>query len=201
MSQIPDYIKSVKAARAAATENHLQDDIAEAQTQHAAMPFASWVNGTPIETGDIKTVLDQAQRDSAVSQQAVCIVEDISWDWIGAMGVAWGVEPQFFAKHGVNPQGYNVWETLFPKSHELGAIQYPSQCFHVDGVFEHHHVTPDRKAFKALEDALRHSTHRRRCWISPDPSYSPSSSTRFSYCRVNANLCMIIRPLLLSMTY
>jgi hypothetical protein len=78
MSRVPDYIDSVKAARAAATEHHLQDDMPEAQTQHTAMPFASWVNGTPFETGDIKRVLDQGQRDSAVSQQAVCIVEDIN---------------------------------------------------------------------------------------------------------------------------
>jgi hypothetical protein len=196
MSQIPEYIEyieRVKAARAAATEHDHQEDVLEARTQYAAKPVASWVNGTPFETGDIKRVLDQGQRDSAVSQQAVCIVEDINWDWIGAMGVAWGVEPQFFAEHGVNPQGDNDWEALFPKSHRLGAEQHPSKCFHVDGAFEHHHLTRD--SIEALKDGLRRSTHRRRCWISLDPSYSPSSSTRFSYCRVNANLCIFTHHL------
>jgi hypothetical protein len=203
MSQNPDYshyIKRVKETRATAvTHDHLEGT-SEAQTHHAAKPIASWLNGTPLETNDINEVFTLARDDGAVSQQAVCIVEDISWDWIGRMGVAWGIEPEFFAEYGVSPKGKNPWETLFPKNHRMGATQGPSKYYHVDGVFEHHHLAGDPEAFDMLENDLQRSVHRRRCWVSDSSSYPPSSSTRFSYCRVNASLCKFTNLLLQPLT-
>jgi hypothetical protein len=203
MSQNPDYshyVELVKKIRATAvTHNHLDDD-SEAQTHHAAKPVASWLNGTPLETNDINEVFTLARDDAAISQQAVCIVEDISWDWIGLMGVAWGIEPEFFAEYGVNPEGTSPWETLFPKNHRLGATQGPSKYYHVDGVFEHNHLASDPEAFDTLKNGLRRSVHRRRCWVCDDSSYPPSSNTRFSYCRVNANLCKFTNLLLQPLT-
>ena len=187
--------------RAAATILGCQENVPEARTSHAAKPFVLWLNGTPRETNDLDEVFALAQNGDAISRKAVCIVEDISWEWIGAMGITWGIEPQFFAEHGVNPQGDDPWRVLFPEDRRLGAPQVSSKYKYMDGVFEHHYLANRQTALDILNNSFCRSAYRRQCWNSKDSSYPPSSNTRISYCRVNANLCKIIRSLLLSLTY
>jgi len=175
------------------------DNTLEARTPHTASPIASWLNGTTQETKDIAKVFDLARNDGADSRQAICIVEDVSWEWIGRMGATWGIESHFFAGYCVNPKDDNPWRTLFPDDRRLGATQGPSKYYHVDGVFEHHHLAGDSTGLLRLKQGLRRSLYPRRCWA--DPSYPPSSNTRFSYCRVNANLCMATHLLLWPLAY
>lgn len=194
MSQHPDSQGYIDRVKRAASSRGCLDNTSEALLPHAPSPIATWLNGTTQETNDIAKVLALAQGDDADPGQAVCIVEDISWDWIGEMGVAWGIEPHFFAEYGVNPKDDNAWKRLFPDDRRLGAAQGPSKYYHVDGVFEHHHLTGDPTALDRLRKGLRRSLYRRQCWA--DPSHPPSSNTRFSYCRVSANLCMVTHLLL-----
>lgn len=196
MSPCPGSHEYIERVKAAATARGCLKNVLEARPPHASKPIASWLNGIPQETDDIDEVFALARSDDASSRHAVCIVEDISWDWIGAMGVTWKIEPHFFAQYGVNPQGDNPWAALFPKDSRRGATQDPSKYYHVDGVFEHQHLAGHPKALAMLKNGLQRSLYRRRCWVPTDSSYSPSSSTRFSYCRVNANLCKATHLLL-----
>jgi hypothetical protein len=201
MSQPPGSHEYIERVRAAATILGCQENVPEARTSHAAKPFVLWLNGTPRETNDLDEVFALAQNGDAISRKAVCIVEDISWEWIGAMGITWGIEPQFFAEHGVNPQGDNPWRAFFPEDRRLGAPQGSSKYKYMDGVFEHHYLANHQTALDILNNSFCRSAYRRRCWNSNDSSYPPSSNTRVSYCRVNANLCMITCSMLSSLTY
>jgi hypothetical protein len=189
MSGFPDYVELVRAVEERGVAKH-------ENTLAAAKPIASWLNGTLQETNDLAKVLALADIDQSSSRQAVCIVEDISWEWIRAMGDAWDIEPHFFAHYGVNPRGDNPYKTLFPEHHGLGATKDASKYYHVDGVFAHQHLAGDPKAFASLEDGLQRSVYRRRCWVSDKPSNGPFSNTRISYCRVHDNLCMVTNLLL-----
>jgi hypothetical protein len=186
MSQIPDYIERVKTARAAAVARGSWDGALEARTPHGAKPVASfsWPSGDHLETNDIDEVCALYRQDS---RQTVCVVEDISWDWIGAMGITWEIGPSFFADYGVNPSGDNPWNTLFLSVPEPTAKAY--RYHHLDGVFEHQYLTGHPTAFDMLNNGLQRSAYHRRCWIPAGFSHPPSSSTRISYCRVNANFC------------
>lgn len=148
----------------------------------------SWFNGASQEIHDLDNVLAQAQNDEATSRRAVCVIENINWHWIGVIGSAWKLEPLFFVEHGVNPNGDDAWTTLFPTNREVDIKKGPSKHKYVDGVFEHHYLASDDVALDKLKRGLTIATYGRRCWI-PGSSYPPSSCTRMSYCRVNANLC------------
>jgi hypothetical protein len=189
MSGFQDYVELVRAVEQRGVARH-------ENTLEAAKPVASWLNGTAQETNELAKVLALAHRDLLASRQAVCVVEDISWEWIRAMGDAWNIEPHFFAHYGVNPQGDNPRETLLPGNHGLGTMKDESKYSHFDGIFEHQDLVGDPEAFASLEYGLRRSVYRRKCWASDESSYPPSSSTRISYCRVHANLCMVTHLLL-----
>jgi hypothetical protein len=189
MSEFPDYVELVRAVEERGVTKH-------ENTLEAAKPIASWLNDTPWETNDLAEVLALYDCDRSSERPAVCVVEDISWEWIRAMGDAWDIEPHFFAHYGVNPRGDNPHKTLFPESHGLGTMKEASKYYHVDGIFEHQHLAGDPKALASLEDGLRRSVYRRKCWVSDESSYPPSSNTRISYCRVHAYLCMVTHLLL-----
>ena len=199
MSQNPESESYIDRVKKVSIARGCLENISEALVPHTPNPIATWLNGTTQETNDVLKILALAKGDGTEPGKAVCIVEDISWEWINAMGTAWGIEPHFFAEYGINPKDDNAWKHLFPDDRRLGAAQGPSKCYHVDGVFEHHHLAGDPTALDRLRKGLRRSLYRRRCWA--DPSYSPSSNTRFSYCRVNANLCMVNHLLLRSLAY
>lgn len=185
MNSQKDFIESVKAT--AATSGSL-GDLPDTRDLYTSKPVASWFNGTSREICDIDILLHQARRDDAAAQRAVCVVENIDWSWISAIGTAWDVEPFFFAEHGVSPKGDDSWLTLFPKHRNLAIKKGPSKHKYIDGVFEHHYLANDSTAHDQLIRGSMGSTFRRGHWIPKSP-YAPSFSTRMSYCRVNANLC------------
>jgi hypothetical protein len=187
MSQTPGSREYIERVRAVAIERGCQGNHPDVHTLRTTKPSVSWLNGlVPLETDDIEKVFEEAQR----ARNAVCIVEDISWDWIGAMGVTWGIEPHFFADYGVSPGGDKPWESLLPNSRRSRVMRCASRYHHVDGVFDHQHLAGHPEAFTMLKNVLQRSEHRRQCWISTGSSPLPLSSTRISYCRVNAKLCM-----------
>ena len=195
MNHIPgahDYIELVRTTALACGSS---ENMLEARTPHETKPVALWLNGTSQETHDLDEVLALASRDAATSRKAVCIVGNISWDWIGSIGVKWKIEPQFFSQYGANPQGEDPWSTLFSQSLERGATQSASKHHHMDGVFEHQHLKRQQTTMDLLNTDPGRSPCRRRYWVPTDPLHSLSSSTRISYCRIDVNLCMAVNSL------
>ena len=85
MSPIPGSRDYIERVRAIAVAHGCQENDPEAPTSRTVKPSASWLNGAPRFTNDLDEVFALARHDGAISRKAVCIVEDISWDWIGAM--------------------------------------------------------------------------------------------------------------------
>jgi hypothetical protein len=187
MASINEFVERVKAA---AQECGCVDNLPASRAANTGRPVVSWFNGISQEIHDLDKVLAQAQKDEASSRRAVCVLENINWEWIGVVGSAWKLEPSFFVEHGANPTGDDAWTTLFPQNREIDIKKGPSKHKYVDGVFEHHYLAGEDAALDKMNRGLANSAYRRRSWI-PVSSYPPSSCTRMSYCRVNANLCMI----------
>ena len=187
MASINEFVERVKAA---AQECGCVDNLPASRAANTGRPVVSWFNGISQEIHDLDKVLAQAQKDEASSRRAVCVLENINWEWIGVVGSAWKLEPSFFVEHGANPTGDDAWTTLFPQNREIDIKKGPSKHKYVDGVFEHHYLAGEDAALDKMNRGLANSAYRRRSWI-PVSSYPPSSCTRMSYCRVNANLSMI----------
>jgi DUF438 domain-containing protein len=73
MSRVPDYIESVKVARAAATEHHLQDDIPEADTSKYVPSHVKLFYKKIYDKADARDTLDfhsPVERLAAINKQA-----------------------------------------------------------------------------------------------------------------------------------
>ena len=113
---------------------------------------------------------------------AVCIVEDITTDWMTVLGQAWDIPADFFIQHLSNPEPECLWTernkwNWDPTSDKSTAASEPYA--HMNGIFEYPGYT---------NGPLNTGIASRHCLrgMAPEPI---QSNTKISYCRVYPWLC------------
>lgn len=131
---------------------------------------------------------------------SICIIENISTEYVEAIGTAWGIDPMFFVAHATNPERDRLWSRKWDSSapdytsyedrnepDEDSSISAPSILDgisgHLSGVFEYHNVIPNLKSsdFEKLDSSPNFIY--RHCF--KDEKWPLQSNTRISYCRPN----------------
>jgi hypothetical protein len=141
-------------------------------------------------------------------ETSICIIENISTEYVEALGTEWEIDPMFFIEHATNPDKDKLWwskkwDWPLPdhSSSEGGDESYapmdllPSKtpCFlkdssgHLDGVFEYHNEIPglEPSAFEKLNSSPNFIY--RHCF--KDKKWPMQSNTRISYCRPTMSMC------------
>ncbi|KAK0346641.1 hypothetical protein LTR59_002566 [Friedmanniomyces endolithicus] len=122
---------------------------------------------------------------------AVCVIENITPNWIEALGTAWDIDPEFFVGHASNPREEDLWtpQTEHIWSHRTSVRPQPRPFYNLMGTYTHHKAPFWRGPpylWSLYEGAYfpRPSGERDR--------YSFQSRTRLSYMRVHASLHLIL---------
>jgi hypothetical protein len=141
-------------------------------------------------------------------EPSICIIENISTEYVEALGTEWGIDPMFFIKHATNPDKDKLWRSKrwdwHPPDHsssEGGNESYAPNDFlasgapsflkdssgHLDGVFEYHNEIPglEPSTFEKLNSSPNFIY--RHCF--KDKKWPMQSNTRISYCRPTIWLC------------
>lgn len=105
---------------------------------------------------------------------AVCVVENISVEWMIAFGCAWNIDPAFFLDYVTNPAKENLWTEPAPRFSPSGRDF--EHHWHADGIFEYEgwEKRPGERLDSIVNDIRRH------CF--EDPPYPMQSNTRISCC-------------------
>ena len=163
-------------------------------SQHRGSQRLSYVRdhaaGTSFpQVASITALLTQAKSDATLKQSAACVIENISPEYIAALGVAWNIPRDFFIHHAANPDGDQLWEAVMSgharnrvleQSSSQVDLVLPQQTstsydhYHIEGVLSHI-VKPG------------HSRFRRR--LHHDPHSGWQTSTKISYCRISKSFC------------
>jgi CorA-like Mg2+ transporter protein len=127
-------------------------------------------------------LIASARADWESGTRAVCVIENISPEYIEALGSAWNLDPEFFAGHATNPRREDLWKRWQPPPGDPAA-ENSRRYEHLDGVFEYPdiRVTPHESL-----DSSPNYFHR-HCFR--EPTYGVQSNTRISYYHVNRVLC------------
>lgn len=133
---------------------------------------------------------------------SVCIIENISPQYVEALGSAWEIDPMFFVEYATNPDQKKLW---WSKKWEWNSSARPSPgqderraetmapsflqgtFGHLDGVFEYHNMSAD--LHPSEYDKLNSSPNRVRRHCFKTGRWPVQSNTRISYCRPNAYMC------------
>lgn len=133
------------------------------------------------------TISTPAQIITAVSanrshfHNSICIVENISPEYIAVLGSAWNIDPRFFVEYAVNPRREDLWD-----SRRFEPLTNQQKFSHIDGNFEYHglNVTSDQELNSLPNYFERHCF--RSTW---EGAETITSNTRISYYRVEKSLC------------
>ena len=139
----------------------------------------------------------------------VCIIENISAEYIETLGSAWNIDAEFFAVHAKNPDRNRLWERkewqLEPRLHIVPGVreQFHSQprspvlrdghsflhdsCDYLDGIFEYHNEFPNLEPSAYQNLGSSPNIISRHCF--KDSRWPIQSSTRISYCRPDKITC------------
>jgi len=158
------------------------------------------------------------------SKFRVCIIENISAEYIEALGSAWNIDAQFFATHATNPDRSKLWlrkewdwnPPYTPLVNEEEAIE-PTQsticdispflqgdCDYLDGIFEYNNESPNLDPSTLQKLSTSPNIISRHCFKDsrwPKESRWPiQSNTRISYCRPDALTCKYNLPVTVKLT-
>ncbi|KAI2618415.1 hypothetical protein GGR54DRAFT_605390 [Hypoxylon sp. NC1633] len=131
----------------------------------------------PLGLPDIPLILPSVDR-------FVLIVENISLEWIAQLGVTCDIDPDFFYKHTQSPADISPWNAVFPPRYnvEVGTVhslRRGSESWHIDGVFNHNYLGPDRSRPSALQNP--NFVNRR---LEYHAEYGWEAAARVSYCHL-----------------
>ena len=121
-------------------------------------------------------VIDRAKADAAANRESVCIIEDVTAEWIVSLEEAWHIEHQFFVNHASNPRGASLWDAVTETESKLTRferLETERPVAHIEGIVPH-----------VKQDARMRT--RRRC--QRDGKYGPHANTIMSYYRVTGKL-------------
>lgn len=126
-----------------------------------------------------------ALADFESDTEAVCVIENISPEFIEALGSAWNLDPIFFAGHATNPRQEDLW-TRWTSFRDQAAENNTRLYEHLDGVFEYPNIgiTPHESLDYSPNYFYRH------CFRKLPSGFQ--SNTRISYYRVSRILCKFI---------
>jgi hypothetical protein len=134
---------------------------------------------------------------------AVLVVENIDLKWLVDLGVAFKIDPTFFAEHTYNPCGLTPYKAVFGKwsAHHMKPVQTRTlfgsrsrqsepengkrTSWHIDGVLEYSNDWDKHGKHLMLRDP--NFLHRISAY---DEEYGWSTNTRISYSLVKEGLCM-----------
>lgn len=128
----------------------------------------------------------------AGSEPQVCVIENISSEYIQALGSAWNIDIEFFVEHATNPKKDHLWQLVSTMSWDLPisagyetSIQPVPTYWHLDGIYEYNKYTNIRWSDGKL-DSFPNNVPR-HCFS--DAESGVQSNTRISYYRVSSSLC------------
>ncbi|KXT17454.1 hypothetical protein AC579_5756 [Pseudocercospora musae] len=142
---------------------------------------------------DLGTLLTQADHNAQLGKHTICIVENISPEFVGGLGVAWDIPRDFFVRHATNPTGA-LWESVMGRQardrvEEISTADWDDDLqnqisqrvtarhFHVEDIFEHLHRDEHLGAADGFRRCFQHDAH-----------YGWQANTQISCYRVSAFL-------------
>ena len=133
------------------------------------------------ETWEPAELAEHGQSLAPGDSPHVCIIENISPNWIEALGVSWDIDPHFFVDHAENPTKEDFWSA---KLVDLWQKKTRRRYCSLNGTFEYHgrELRRSNDVHASLNFFHRH--------IFKTGGYPPQANTRISYYRVNRRLCM-----------
>jgi hypothetical protein len=204
MSSQGPYINKVQALQKGSTT---MKTLLESKGSHMTKAFyTNWVESYPVNSPD--DLIAQSARLKESGSASVCIIENISAEYIEALGRAWQIDPKFFAGHATNPAQDRLWwreqwhwdlaenspgeaqagsqAPLESSMMDAASIQN-GKFGHMDGIFEYQNEFPDLEPsiFEKL-NSVPNLIHR-HCF--KDGKWPIQSNTRISYCRPNNYMC------------
>jgi hypothetical protein len=134
----------------------------------------------------IACALADALADRESDTRAICVIENISREFIDALRSAWDLDPNFCAGHAANPEQEDLWTRWKPPL-DRAAAKNSRRYEHLDGVF----VYPDIgiPTHESLDSSPNYFP--RHCFRKPP--YGVQSNTRISYYHVSRVLCKSIK--------
>ncbi|EPE34320.1 Magnesium transport protein CorA, transmembrane region [Glarea lozoyensis ATCC 20868] len=149
-----------------------------------------------------KQLIAQAAILTDEETLSICIIENISKEYVEVLGTEWGIDPMFFVEYASNPAKNALWwsnkwdwkppevpgEPDSPNSQELSwSAKNPSffrlPSGYLDGVFEYHNETPNLSPSTLSKLNSSPNLIYRHCF--KDKDWPIQSNTRISYCRPN----------------
>ncbi|CAK3909492.1 Magnesium transport, transmembrane region [Lecanosticta acicola] len=146
--------------------------------------------GLDLQNPDLGAVLRQHEEDEATGRRSICVVENISPEWVGTLGVAWNIEQDFFLQHAFNSNtGGDLWNAVMgPQAREEAWIssvvwvglsrrgsdvQIGRQHYFIEGMLRH--TGRDYTSSNRIQRLSQHGGEK----------YGEQINTKISYCRVS----------------
>lgn len=151
-------------------------------------------------------LIAQAAASEERGERRICVIENVSADYVKVLGEDWDVDPRFFADHATNPKKEELWwskdwkwSQLHSEEHDEDMVVSNTQGAahpmnflqnhpgHLDGVFEYHNTVSELNQSEIWQ-LLDSSNHiHRHCF--KDAKWPLQSNTRISYCRPKFGTC------------
>lgn len=152
--------------------------------ENCTKTFLLTSDGNSAQTQAISTpaqILSAVAENLACLRGSICIVENISPEYIAVLGFAWHIDPEFFVQHAANPRREHLWA---PENFEPDTKKKKFRC--VNGNFEYHglNMSDDEELNSWPNNFERHCF--RSIWQGVE---TITSNTRISYYRVDTKLC------------
>lgn len=188
----------------------------ESGKQNATKVFYTHGNATDCWINSPADLIAQTTAAKDRQDLTVCVIENISVEYLEAIGQAWDIDPAFFVAHASNTNKEELWNRKtwawslpnVPPSGQADSIMAraasttpspeissPSRFLdgefdQLDGIFEYHTELQDIEP-SALEK-LNFSANFIYRHVFKQGRWPVQSNTRISYCRPNAYLCKTI---------
>jgi hypothetical protein len=148
-------------------------------------------------------LIEQAAKLEESRFTSICVIENISAEWVASLGAAWDIDPYFFATHAENRDQDDLWRPRLNFNWNSDALNRDSGSSseaarpsflggpieYVEGIFQYHNalglLLPS--AVDGLIKVLP-PNHVRRLYFK-EGKWPVQSNTRISYCRPNIGMC------------
>jgi hypothetical protein len=171
--------------RLEASSLELEDVVASLDNIDARVTKVCFIDRTrPLSVQTPAQIIAAAAAEKATDSNPVCIIENISPEYIDALGTAWGLDPEFFINHASNPARKRLWAPHGMRDDDVHSSAWKAHG-HIEGNFEYHgiHIDRDKDLNSSPNCFKRHCF--RKVWDGVD---TVNSNTRISYYRIQG-LC------------
>jgi len=195
-------------------ENHLGWD---SRIQRSSSTQVSYIDMN-CKTYETKSPADLISQSAVLKENgmlSICVIENISGEYLETLGSGWDIDPKFFAAHATNPDKDKLWEYRFwedrnedrktpdvtsDKTNDSGVQStFLESCMpyeylsgdsgHLDGIFEYEGEINNLNSTELELLSSSSNFIHRHCF--KDGQWPVQTTTRISYCRLNAYMCKI----------